>query len=191
MCQGAVDRAAGDLASEAAFQSIAEPSQAAFFGLDLLSGDLESAGESHCAGKVGGSGAQPALVPASADRRLEPYRWFCAANVEPTDALGCIQLVTGKGEKIDLEHMDIDRQLANPLGRITVKQCTPPASHPCGVTNRLHRTGFVVGEHQADQHRICAEGLVELVESDAPVPVDPDLGQLPAAVPQLAEGLED
>ena len=60
--------------------------------------------------------AGAALLAAADDHRHQAHPRL-AADVERTDALGAVDLVSGDAHEIDVHRLDIERDLAGSLGR--------------------------------------------------------------------------
>ncbi len=65
--------------------------------------------------------------------------------VQRADALGAVELVRAKRQKIDTEHTDIDRELAGGLDGVGMKRYAPLAAHGCKCGDRIEGADLVVG----------------------------------------------
>ena len=76
-----------------------------------------------------------------------------ASHVQGSDSLGCIELVTGDGEQVDAQIVNIHRDLADRLGGVGVDERAALLGHGRQFPDRLDRSGLVVGVHDGDEKR--------------------------------------
>ncbi len=116
-------------------------------------------------------GARPAISlvsPASEDRR-EPDT---AADPECAGALGRVELVAGKRQKIDTERPHIDRQLSDGLHGIGVEQ-GPMRMRDVGQSrDGLHRANLVVGVHDGHDRDVVSHDELQRLRRDDAVCLD-------------------
>src|SRR5262249_29069758 len=97
-----------------------------------------------------GTCAAAMLVPAAVKQRLNRH---AIAHEQGADALGGIGLVAGNRQKIDAELIHLDRNLADGLGGVGVKQHGAFMGDAGAILNRLDGSDLVVGVHDADEDR--------------------------------------
>ncbi|MNG15232.1 hypothetical protein D3C84_990450 [compost metagenome] len=74
-----------------------------------------------------------------------------ACDVQCPDTLRTIDLVCGETHKIDRKPAKMDRQRAKHLYRINVKKRATRFNRFADLFDRLYRTDFIVGIHDADK----------------------------------------
>jgi len=70
-----------------------------------------------------------------------------ATDVHGSDALWAVNLVTTERHGVDVQILDVDRQLAQRLSRVSVKEDLLLATEFANSFDRLHHTDLVVDEH--------------------------------------------
>ena len=87
----------------------------------LRLGDAAGLAQADAQRRRQGAGAHAALLAAAADHRLQAHP-RPAADVERADALGPVDLVAGDAHQVDLHRLDVERDLADGLGRVGVEE---------------------------------------------------------------------
>jgi hypothetical protein len=82
------------------------------------------------------------LVSRAVDQRVEPRT---RPDVESADALRGMELVSGHGQQVHIELVDVDRDLAHRLRRIGMAGDPILARNGGDVDDRLERADLVVG----------------------------------------------
>ena len=114
-------------------------------------------------------GAEAALVPAPVDERPEAHPRVLAAHVESADALRPVEEVRGRREEVHPHGLHVDRDLADRLGGVRVKQDPPVLREAAERGDRLDRSDLVVGEHDRDEDRPVRERRADRGDVDQAV----------------------
>ena len=80
-----------------------------------------------------------------------------AAQVERTDALGPIELVSRERERIDLPFLDRDGNVADSLHGIRMEEDTVRPADGADLSDGLDSADLVVGRHHRDEKGIRAQ----------------------------------
>src|SRR5579863_3539050 len=124
MLHGTVDEDFIQLGFQTSLESIAQSLHAlGLFGHFLLS-DRAGGAEADDAGNVECAGTHAALVTAAVDDGGELDAGVAAANVESSDALGSIELVSGDGQEVDVVLLDVYWDFAHGLNAIHSEEDT-------------------------------------------------------------------
>lgn len=102
------------------------------------------------------AGTQPSLLPASQDVGGELYS---LADVQGADSLGRVDFVPADGQKIHSQPPGREGELQISLDGVGMQQggAAPGSEQPGNAGQIRHRPGFVVYQHQGDQHRILPQ----------------------------------
>src|SRR6185369_9772459 len=91
------------------------------------------------------------------------------ANVEGTDTLWPIDLVTGKRKHIDVIGHHVDRHLTNSLHGVCVEYHALLMTDLPDLANRLQNADFVVCCHDAYEDGLVVHGALQVFEIDKPI----------------------
>src|SRR5205814_196296 len=91
------------------------------------------------------------------------------ADIQRADSLRSAQLVGGEREQVNGKLREIERELADGLRGVAMKQDASLAAVFADFANRIERTDLVVGEHDGDEPRGGLEGVCDLLRIDATV----------------------
>jgi hypothetical protein len=115
--------------------------------------------EADDAGYVFGSGAALALVRAAVQHGGEAD---VLADEEDADAFGGVELVTGEGEEVDVLKRtfgaQVEWEFAGGLDCVGVEERAGGVGDGGELGDGLDDAGLVVGEHDADEFCVGAEG---------------------------------
>ena len=98
------------------------------------------------------------------------------ADVEKSDALRAVQLVSAGAEHVDVILVYIDRQLAVCLHGIGVEQNSMLLCDLSDLFDRLNRSDLIVCKHHRNKDRIRADRSFQLVDLYLAVLIDIDIG---------------
>src|SRR6185369_9429680 len=107
------------------------------------------------------AGAHAALLPAAMDQRLKPHARL-APDIERADALWPIDLVAGDRHHVDVHRIDIERDLADSLGRIGVEIDLGRAADLADLRQRLDHADLVIYRHHRDNAGVRPDRGLEL-----------------------------
>jgi hypothetical protein len=163
-CSGSVDAALFDLGEDALFEAVAEGGEGRWsvggsvFGEPLL-GYFSGFAEGDDAGYVFGSGAALALVGAAVEHGGEAD---VASHEEGSDAFGGVDLVTGDCEEVNVFERafgaEVEGETAYNLDGVGVEERARSVGDGGQRRDGLDDAGLVVGEHDADELCVGADG---------------------------------
>src|SRR5271166_6410904 len=178
------------LAHDGVFQAITKPRHLLRLFSHFLIGDLAGLAKTYDSGHVQRSGAHATLVAAAVDLRDKLHARVLAANVECAHTLRTVKLVGRDRCKVDIVLNHIERNLANSLHRIRVEQHAALVTDYANLADRLLRADLVVGGHDADQNGLIIHGPLEIVEIDATVLLNREIGHTETVLLQTLAGVE-
>ena len=94
------------------------------------------------------------------------------ADEEGADALGTVELVPGKGEKIDIEIADVERDVADRLNGIRMKQDFPLPTESTDFVDWLKAANLVIGMHDGDEDCLIGDSGSDIVGIDSSMRID-------------------
>src|SRR3974390_1471181 len=124
---------------------VSEAAQVGGFGVHLLHSDFAGLAETHDSGHVQRAGTHAALVAATVDLRGDLHTRIAAANVESANALGTVELMPGDGGHIHVVGNHVERNLADDLHGIGVKDNALLVAKLADLADGLEYADFVVG----------------------------------------------
>jgi len=89
-----------------------------------------------------------------------------------------VQLVRGHRERVDVQFVHIDGNLANRLNGIAVHVDAALAGHRANFGDRLQHAGLVVREHHRHEPRVGTHGGNDGVSRNTPVEIGRDARHL-------------
>ena len=185
----AVQQRTGHVGLDTLDEAIAQGGQAGAGGRAVLLHQLERRATRHDAGHVLGAGAATTFLVAPVD---EWHQRSPAPDVERAHALGRVELVGGEREEIDPEAVHVEVEEAGGLHGVGVNEDPARAGQPRDLGDGLNRADLVVGEHDADEKRIGANGRCDRGRIDDSPLVDGDMGHVvPEVLVQGAGGAQD
>ncbi len=107
-----------------------------------------------------GPGAPAALLGAAVQQRLQRHS---LPQVKRSHTLWRIQFVARDAQKVHCQRLNIDRNLADRLGGVRVREHSPLAGDLGNLCNRLQRPHFVVCVHHRNQHGLRANRAANIV----------------------------
>ena len=113
------------------------------------------------------------------------------ANVEESDALRAVQLVSAGAEHVNVILVYVDRQLAVCLYGIGVEQNAMLLCDLSDLFDRLDRSDLIVCKHHRNQDRIRADRFFQLVDLYLSVLIDINIGNLIAALLEIFARMQD
>ena len=113
------------------------------------------------------------------------------ADVEESDALRAVQLVSAGAEHVDVILVYIDRQLAVCLHGIGVEQNAMLLCDLSDLFDRLNRSDLIVCKHHRNQDRIRADRSFQLVDLYLAVLIDINIGNLIAPLLEIFARMQD
>eukprot|EP00191_Tetraselmis_sp_GSL018_P001362 CAMPEP_0177596546 /NCGR_PEP_ID=MMETSP0419_2-20121207/11152_1 /TAXON_ID=582737 /ORGANISM="Tetraselmis sp., Strain GSL018" /LENGTH=381 /DNA_ID=CAMNT_0019088489 /DNA_START=305 /DNA_END=1451 /DNA_ORIENTATION=- len=188
--RGAIEDDTLEAGHDAAAEPLLEPGHVLAVDVHLLLRDLAGGAEPDREGRGHRPRAQPTLLPAAAHLRLHADA-RAAAEVERPDALRAVDLVAADGHGVDLHRVDVERDLTNSLSGVGVEEDLLGAAEVADLLERLYDADLVVDGHDGDKGRVGPDGLLELLDVDATVRLDGQVGDLPAALLEVAARVED
>lgn len=112
------------------------------------------------------------------------------ADVECADSFGSIDFMAGDIEKIGSKSPSLDRNLAQTLGGVDVKENVFRLAEGSDLFQRLDCPDFVLTVNEGYQGGVRAQSLLEFFGTDLPLFVDAEEGDLMAEVLKKIEGLD-
>ena len=109
-----------------------------------------------------------------------------APQIQHADPLGGMQFVTGKREHVDVGVCHVDRDLADRLDGIGMKQRPLILCNGRRLLDRKDHPGLVVGVHQRDDGGIRIHRGLQLIHIQPPFTVHADLGDPVPLLGQVA-----
>src|SRR6478672_3016872 len=82
-----------------------------------------------------------------------------ASDVESARSFGCVELVAGDGQKIDVEHVDVEWNFSGRLYGVDVKKDIVLRCDLADLFERLDGAQFVVGVHDGDECGLRSNGI--------------------------------
>src|SRR5712664_3442959 len=107
------------------------------------------------------------------EKLLQPR---AAANVQRSNALRRIKLVSGERKQIETERINVNRKLARGLHCVGMKVDVGVRGDAANFLERLHRAQFVVGLHYCDQHGLLANRLAQSFHRNKSLTVNRQIG---------------
>ena len=126
-------------------------------GRHLLPAQLRGLAEADDARDVQRAGAHAALVAAAVDDRRQQHARIPAPHVERADALRPVHLVRAERRQVDLQLVDVERNLADRLHRVGVEQDALLLRDRADLGDRLDDADLVVGGHDRDEDRLVGD----------------------------------
>ena len=151
--------------SQAAFKPISQEFEAGGVRLPRAHGCRCGRAEAGNSGDVLGARPVTPLLAAAAQQRLRSRK--ALGQNQRAGAFGAADLVRRKGHQIGIYHTDIKRYFSECLDRVDVQQAARGMDQFRRFRCRLHRAGFVVGQHHRYQCRRPAfEDFAQLIQID-------------------------
>ena len=98
--------------------------------------------------------------------------------------------MSGDGHQVDAIFLHVDRNLSDGLHRIHMQEDTFFFGDLSDFGDGLNDTDFIVRVHDRNQNRLRRNRATEIVEIDAPVLFDGQIGDLVAVLLQALTGIE-
>ena len=130
-------------------------------------------------------------MAAAVDERRELDSRLGRAHVERADALGPVHFVRGQRQQIDAHGLDVERNLTDALGRVSVKQNIFLFRQPADLFNRVDRADLVVRRHERDKNRLVGQRFFELLHIDQTVRANRQIGYVKAMLLQNFAAVQD
>src|SRR5882672_9304348 len=174
---------------EACEQPVAQGADAFALGAHLEPGNAERL--AHADDLVGRerSRAQPPLVAAAVDLRLDAHPWL-ASHVKRAYAFRAVHLVRGHRQEVHFQLLQVDRDLSGGLHRVAVEDDALRAADLADLRDRLDHADLVVHHHHRDEDGIGAQRRLELLQVEQAVLPRIEIGRFEALALELAHGIE-
>ena len=114
-----------------------------------------------------------------------------AADIEDTNALGCVNLVSRKRKEIDTEFLNVHFQFADRLHGIGVEWNIVFLSNLANLCERLNSAVFVVDVHDGDKECRIPDCFTELRNANPSVSIHGEIGYLKPALLQILTGMQN
>ena len=133
--------------------------------LALAHDELRGASETYSGGDVLGSRATTTVLRAAVEQRLDDRP---AANEDRAASLRCSDLVTGHREDVERYGLRVDRQLAERLYGVGMKEHAARLGAIREIFDRLDRADLIVHPHDGgDRNVVLGEAVERLQINDA------------------------
>ena len=109
--------------------------------------EFGSFAEADDAGNVLRARAETALMMAAIKKLAKPR---AATDVQRANAFRCVKFVTGNGEQVDSENVDVERNFSGRLHCVCVEVDIVLNGDAADFFERLNCAKFVVGMHHGD-----------------------------------------
>src|SRR5258708_7338677 len=112
------------------------------------------------------------------------------ADVQRSDALRGIKLVTGEGEQVQAESVPVNGKLSGGLKGIVMKVTVSVRGDAPNFFEGLQGTELVVRMHHRDQPGFLAQGLAQRLRRNESLPINRQIGDFNAALLKRLPGVE-
>ena len=127
----------------------------------------------------------------------ETRKLHATAQIEEADTLRAAQLVTARRHEIDLQFIDIERDMRVRLDGIGMEE-DALAGFRCmllkartDLCDRLECADFVVRHHDADEQRVRTDRRHHRIRIDMALVIDRKIGHIEAPLLEIRAGMED
>ena len=103
-------------------------------------------------------------------------------HVEGTDALGAVEFMGRKGQKIDVHGLHVDGDMGRGLDRVGMEQDPLFPAEGADLRHGLQGPDLVVGEHHRHENGFARHRLLQVVETDAAFGVHIEKGHVKAVL---------
>jgi hypothetical protein len=97
----------------------------------------------------------PSFVAGAVEQRFQHNAF---SNEQCSDALGCVELVSGDRKQVDAQRVYVGGDLSDRLSGIGVAEHTVLTCDPSDFRDRLNRPNLIVRMHDRDEGGIWANG---------------------------------
>src|SRR3954454_5422415 len=129
-----------------------------------IDGENTSCPETYCKQCALCAGASSALMPCPMDQR---FKLNTAAKIQGADALGRVKLMASNREQIDAELVDARWNFSDRLCCVGMEQNLMLARDHTDFRDRLDRTDFIVGMHDADENGAICNRTAHCIRIDS------------------------
>ena len=157
-------------------------------------GELGSACEADDTGDIFRAGATTALLFTAMQ---EARKLHATAQIEEADTLRAAQLVTARRHEVDLQFIDIERDMSVCLDGIRMEEDALARllrmllKARTDLCDRLDGADFVVRHHDADEQRVRTNRRHHRIRIDMALMVDRKIGHIEAPLLEIRAGMED
>ncbi len=102
-------------------------------------------------------------MPAAVYLRGDPHARVAFPDVERTDSLGTVDLMGCKRHEVNAHGLYIDRDLADTLCGIAMKEDTSRFGDFADLRDRINRPDFVIRQHDRDQDCFVGDGVLHVL----------------------------
>ena len=127
----------------------------------------------------------------------EARKLHATAHIEEADALRAAELVAARRHEIDLQFIDIERDMGVRLDGIGMEE-DALAGFRCmllkartDLCDRLEGADFIVGDHDADKQRIRTDRRHHRIRIDMALVIDWQIGHIEASLLEIRAGVQD
>lgn len=133
--------------------------------LHLLKGNAGSLAETDAQARRQSTGTKSLLLTATVDDGQKTNARL-SSDVECTDALRAINLVTRDRQQVNVHLVDVDRHLAEALGGVSVEESLVSAAHRTNLLDGLLDSDLVVHVDNGTHERVRSQSCLQLVKID-------------------------
>ena len=108
------------------------------------------------------------LLSSTTHLRHQSYSWL-SSNIQCSNSLWSIEFVTTDGHQVDIHLINIERYLADRLGRIRVKEDLVLSAELSDFFDWLYYTDFVVNHYHRDHYCVRSNSLPQILHIEDPV----------------------
>src|SRR5512136_787130 len=156
--------------------------------LDVHGRHLNGFSDSHDPCQVLGPGPPVVLLSPSVDQGIDPGP---LADVEGTHALRTVELVTRKGEEVDVQAVHIDGDVPNRLDGIGMEGYVVFMGDGPELPHGFDGSDLVVREHDGDEDGILPHGGLEVGRVHETILVNGEIGDLKSFLLKPVTGVKD
>ena len=120
------------------------------------------------------------LPPMSSGRKRMP-----TFHIKRADAFRSMKFVSGQREKANRGIREPDRDFADSLDGIGVKEHALSARDLGDFFHRKKHAGFVIGPHHGNDRRVRPDGVLQFIKIEIPIAVDAEKRHFAAALAEF------
>src|SRR5215471_7809924 len=139
------------------------------FARHLALCELTGSSKPYNAGYVKGAAPHSTLVTSAVHHRNKHYPRVLAPDVQTSNPLRSVDLVSGERCEIHIKIVNIERNLADCLGSISMEYHTFLFTYFSDFGDRLNHADLIIGHHNCDQNCFIGDGILDIVRGDQPV----------------------
>ena len=124
------------------------------------------------------------------DRRQQDTR-IASAHIESANALRTVEFVSGQRCNVDVHFIHIERDLADCLHRIRMKQDASLTGDFADCFDVLNHADFIVGGHDRNEDRFVRNRFPQIIQINKPSIVDREESNSKSFLFKMLTGVED